>query len=71
VIFIRSIKAYIITKDIYLKATILGLNSAFLAILVQYNFFSTLYIMHIWVLIGLIIAVQNIALSSKPIETKS
>ncbi|MCL5795742.1 MAG: O-antigen ligase family protein [Patescibacteria group bacterium] len=71
VVFIRSIKAYLATKDIYLKATILGLNSAFVAILVQYNFFSTLYIMHFWVLIGLIIAAQNIALNSKIIENES
>jgi len=28
--------------------------------LVQYNFFSTLYIIHIWVLIGLLVAVQNL-----------
>lgn len=70
VVFLRSIKAYFSTKDLYLKAIILGFNAAFFAILVQYNFFSTLYIMHIWVLIGLIIATQNIALKSKTPEDK-
>lgn len=47
-------------KDPFLRAVLLGLLAAFVATLVQYNFFSTLYIMHIWVLIGLIIAVQNL-----------
>jgi len=61
VIFARSIKAYIKSKDDLIRALILGLNVALAAILVQYNFFSTLYIMHIWFLIGLIVAMQNLA----------
>lgn len=58
----RSILAYFRTKDLFLKSVLIGLLAAFIAILVQYNFFSTLYIMHIWVLIGLIVAVQNLCL---------
>lgn len=60
-IFIRSFFAYKITKDKFLKASLIGSSGAMLAIFVQYNFFSTIYIMHIWVFIGLIIAIQNLA----------
>ncbi len=70
ILIIRSFKAYRYTKNNYLKAIIVGLTIAFIAILIQYNFFSTLYIMHIWVLIGLIIAAQNIALRPKMPESK-
>lgn len=65
VIIWRSIVAYFKTQDQLLRASLFGLLAAFLAILVQYNFFSTLYIMHIWVLIGLIIAVQNLSFQKK------
>jgi len=60
VIIIRSIMAFFRSKDLYLKSIMFGLLAAFIAILVQYNFFSTLYIMHIWVLIGLMIGTQNL-----------
>lgn len=63
----RSIKAYRKAQDPFLKATMIGLSAAFLGILVQYNSFSTLYIIHIWVLIGLMIAVQNIILKEQSI----
>lgn len=59
-IYWRSVSTYRKCRDQFLKATLLGLLAALTAILVQYNFFSTLYIVHIWVLIGLIVAVQNI-----------
>lgn len=65
VLFVRSVKAYFSADDLFLRASLVGLAGAFVAILVQYNFFSTLYIMHIWVLIGLIIAVQNLCFSSR------
>lgn len=60
VLFWRFIIAYLKNKDPLLGAIHLGLIGALVGILVQYNFFSTLYIMHIWVLIGLIVAVQNL-----------
>jgi len=60
IVIIRSITAYLKTRNMFLKAVLFGLLAAFIAILVQYNFFSTLYIMHIWVLIGLLIAIQNL-----------
>lgn len=62
-VIIRSIQAYLKTNDSFLKSILFGLLAAFIAILVQYNFFSTLYIMHIWFLIGLLIAIQNLALA--------
>ncbi len=64
IIIIRSIKA--LTRkniDPYLKTILIGLLFAYLAILVQYQTFSTLYVLHIWFLVGLIIAVQNIIFS--------
>lgn len=61
IIIIRSIKA-LIRKNInpYLKTVLVGLLFAYLAILVQYQTFSTLYILHIWFLVGLIVATQNL-----------
>ncbi|HRY59880.1 MAG TPA: O-antigen ligase family protein [Patescibacteria group bacterium] len=59
-IFYYSWKAYKKTKDLFLRTTLLALNFAFIGIMIQYLTFSTLYIMHIWVLIGLILATQQI-----------
>src|SRR3990167_1638607 len=58
----RAIIAYKATDDPLLRAALLSGTAAFVGVLVQYNFFSTLYVIHIWVLIGFMIAVQNIAL---------
>ena len=60
VLIVRSFGALFKAKDSMLRATMLALIAAFSGVLVQYQFFSTLYIMHIWVLIALMIAVQNI-----------
>lgn len=62
IIFVRSIKAIKKTKDNFLKAIIVGLLGAFIGVVVQYQTFSTFYIMHVWFLFGLIIACQNIIL---------
>lgn len=59
-IFYYSFKAYKNSADIYLRTVLLALNFALLGILIQYLTFSTLYIMHIWILIGLILATQQI-----------
>jgi len=64
-IFYYSIKAYKNTHDSFLKASLLGLNFALLAIIIQYLTFSTLYIMHIWFLIGIILATQEIILKNE------
>jgi len=60
VLITRSIKAFIKAKDTYMKAIVVALLGAFIGILAQYQTFSTLYIMHVWFLIGLMIAVQNV-----------
>lgn len=61
----RSFVALAKTQDQFLKMTMAGLLAALIGILIQYNSFSTLYIIHIWVLIGLIISVQNLILKFK------
>lgn len=60
VLFVRSMGALFKAKDPMLRATMLAMIAAFVGVLVQYQFFSTLYIMHIWTLIALMIATQNI-----------
>lgn len=62
-VLVRSFVAFYKTNNQLIKAVLGGLTAAFIAILVQYNFVSTLYIMHIWVLIGLLVALQNVALA--------
>lgn len=62
-LFSRSIKAYFQSQDSILKSVLIGLLAALVGILVQYNFFSTLYIIHIWFLIGLIVATRNLIIS--------
>ena len=61
-VFYYSVQAYKNTEDVFLKTVLFALNLAFLGVLIQYMTFSTLYIMHIWVLIGLILATQHIIL---------
>lgn len=62
-IFWRSLAAFVKARDMFLKSLILAFMFAFLAIMIQYGFFSTLYIFHIWFLIGLIAAVSNLILN--------
>lgn len=61
IIIVRSFFALKVVKDPFIRATLIGLLAALVGILVQYNFFSTLYIIHIWVVIGLLVGVQNLA----------
>ncbi|PIP17655.1 MAG: hypothetical protein COX43_03140, partial [Parcubacteria group bacterium CG23_combo_of_CG06-09_8_20_14_all_35_9] len=49
-------------EDLFLKTIMIALTIAFIGILIQYQTFSILYIMHIWFLIGFMIAVQNMAI---------
>lgn len=65
IIIWRSLMAIKKAKEPFLRASLIGLFTAFIGVMVQYNFFSTLYIIHIWVLIGLLVAVQNIILRNK------
>lgn len=65
ILFFRSIRAIQKAQDKYLKAVMVGLLAALVGVIVQYQTFSILYIMHIWFLIGLMVSVQNIILTSK------
>ena len=65
VVIWRSIIAFYRTQEPIIKFTLAGLLAAFIGTLVQYNFFSTLYIIHIWVLIGLLVAVGSLSLTKK------
>lgn len=64
-IFARSIYVLRLTKNniVKLKPLLIGLTATFAGMLAQYAFFSTLGIMHIWVMIGLLIAVQSIIIN--------
>lgn len=62
IIFYRSTVAYLRSKDSFIKAISFALAMSFIGILVQYATFSTLYIIHVWFLIGLIAVTTNLAL---------
>jgi len=61
-VILRFVKSYRQAKDCYLSPFLAGLFAVFGAACFQYLSFSTLYIIHFWVLIGLLLAVEkNIA----------
>lgn len=62
VVILRSIKALRVSKDELHKAVLVAFLAAFIGILVQYNTFSILYIVHIWFVIGMLVALQNMVL---------
>lgn len=65
ILILRTLKAIKLAKDKFTKTILIGLLAAFAGILVQYNTFSVLYIMHIWYTIGMMIVVQNLVLWPK------
>ena len=68
-LIIRSLRAIKEAGDRYSKTIMVALLAAFIGIIVQYQTFSTLYIIHVWFLIGLMVAVQNIIFNSQFRET--
>ncbi|MBU1177799.1 O-antigen ligase family protein [Patescibacteria group bacterium] len=64
IIVMRTIKALRTSGDNLTKTILVGLFIAFLGILAQYQTFSILYILHIWFLIGLLVATQNLIFHS-------
>ncbi|MFH0805041.1 MAG: O-antigen ligase family protein, partial [Patescibacteria group bacterium] len=62
VIITRSVRVITRTRDAYLRAVSVALLAAWVGVLIQYLTFSTLYIVHVWFLLGLTVAVQNMAL---------
>ncbi len=65
IVLSRSVIAYRAADDPLIRAGLAGSTAALLGLLVQYNFFSTLFIVYVWVLVGLVIATQNLALVSE------
>ncbi len=63
ILIIRSVRAIRVARSPALRALLIGGLAAFIGILVQYQTFSILYIMHVWVCIGLLLAFQNVALA--------
>ncbi|MFH0952231.1 MAG: O-antigen ligase family protein [Patescibacteria group bacterium] len=61
-LFLRSLKALRATAPGWLRTALIGSLAAFIGVLVQYQTFSILFIMHIWFLFGWLIALQNLAL---------
>lgn len=62
IVIIRSLYALKKSENTMVNTILIGALAAFIGILVQYNTFSILYIMHVWFVVGLLIALQNIAL---------
>lgn len=56
--------------DQAVKPWLVGLAAALVGTLVQYNFFSTLAIVHIWVLLGLLVAVEQLATQNVKIKSQ-
>ncbi|MFC1663146.1 O-antigen ligase family protein [Patescibacteria group bacterium] len=65
ILFIRSIKAINITTSSWLRAALIGSLAALAGVMVQYQTFSILFIMHIWFLFGWLIALQNLAFTKR------
>ena len=64
ILIARSVRAIRRAQSPNLRALLVGGLAAVVGILVQYQTFSILYIMHVWVAVGLLIAFQNLALQS-------
>ncbi len=60
-IFYRSVRAYLATKDAFFRTLLISSTCALLAVLLQYFTFSTLYIMHVWTLIGFVLSIQELS----------
>lgn len=61
---VRTVRAITRAADPFIRALLVGLLAAFVGVIVQYQTFSTLYIMHIWFLFGLMVAAQNVAMQN-------
>lgn len=58
---LRTIQTIAQARDPFLRTILIGLLSASVGIFIQYQTFSTLYIFHIWFLIGLMVACMSIS----------
>lgn len=66
-LIIRSFRAEHVpyAQPAFVRAVHIGLLGALIGVLTQYQTFSVLYIMHVWFLIGLLIAVQSLLLGKQ------
>lgn len=62
IVLIRTLKAALRSQDPFVRALLLGFGAALVGILVQYNTFSVIYIMHIWFTVGMLLSLQNYVL---------
>jgi putative inorganic carbon (hco3(-)) transporter len=69
-VILRSAYALKHAQSPTVRAVLIGVLAAFVGILVQYNTFSVLYIVHVWFVIGLLLALQHIALDRNPHYTE-
>lgn len=65
VVFGRSFTAVRESRDDYLTALPIAFSVTFAGILVQYQTFSVLYIMHVWFLVGLMVSAWNLTRETK------
>ncbi len=63
VLCVTSLRAVLKARDPYIRTVLLGTLAAFVGVIIQYQTFSTLFVLHIWVLMGFLVALQNIALN--------
>ena len=63
ILIVRSIRAIRRARSPNPRALLVGGLAAVIGILVQYQTFSILYIMHVWVAVGLLVAFQNLVLA--------
>lgn len=68
VLTIKTLQAFFVARDPYLRTVLLGAFAAFVGIFIQYQTFSTLFVLHIWFLMGLLVALQNV--SKQPYEKR-
>lgn len=61
VLTLRSIKTLLLVSDPYIRTILVGVFAAFVGIMIQYQTFSTLFVLHIWFTMGLLVALQNLA----------
>lgn len=62
---LRSLRAIDSGDDPAMKAILIGLFGAFVGVVVQYQTFSVLFILHIWFLFGLMLAIQRLLLQPR------
>ena len=66
---LRNLAAQLRTRDSLMRSLLIGSLASFAGIALQYMTFSTLYIMHVWFMVGFGVALQSYALSGHQTES--